>query len=366
MAHHTSPSILVVDDETAICQSCSEVLEPEGYAVTVCNCGETGLQTYLKMIPDIAFIDIKMPGMSGMELLERIRDHDKNAVLIVITGFVSIESAISSMKLGAFDFLPKPFTPNELRIIAARGIKHRRAVQEAMRLRLEKERMKETFVSMVSHQLKGPLAVVQQYFDVVLGEMIGTLNEDQKNTLSRCRVRVHELLHLIDSWLAYSRIDPSMLQKEYTDVDIVAMFHEIISFLDPTAKAQGVTITVQADRSVVIRAHRDFLREALTNLISNGISYNHAGGTVTIVVTVDQPFVNIEIQDTGVGIDEESLPFIFEEFYRSNRTKLVVGSGLGLSIVQRIIDGHRGSISVRSAVGKGTTFKVTLPLQTGK
>lgn len=365
MEHLPRPSVLVVDDETAICRSCSDVLEPEGYAVKACHCGETGLQIYLSMMPDIAIIDIKMPGMSGMELLERIRHHDEHAVVIVITGFASIESAVASMKRGAFDFLPKPFTPNALRMIADRGVKHRRLSEEATQLRTEKERMKEKFVSMVSHQLKGPLAAVQQYFDVILGEMIGGLNEDQKKMLTRCQIRVQELLRLIDSWLSLSRIDQGKIEKQFRTIDIAEVISDIITFMEPVAKEKHISIVLRSDSSCVVSGQQDFLREAFTNLISNGISYNRPGGAVTINIHRDHNMVLIEVRDTGVGIDPESLPYIFDEFYRSNRTKMIMGSGLGLSIVKRIVDGHRGSITVTSAVGKGTTFAVKLPLQFG-
>lgn len=358
--------ILIIDDEVTICESCSQVLKQEGYLVETSLDGVTGLEKFDDLKPDVVFLDLKMPGLSGMEVLEKIGEKDKNVVTIVITGFATIESAVESIKNGAFDFLPKPFTPNELRIIAKRGLDHRKLLLEAESLRREKERMREKFIAMVSHQLKVPLAAVRQYFEVILGGMAGELTSEQRQMLQRSQIRIDELLRLIDAWLSFSRIDAETVSQDFINFDLVEFIEEIVDFLKPVAKENNISLEVIARDRYTINGHKDFLREAFTNLISNGINYNCEGGKVTIDVQKNNDRIYVKITDTGIGISEDDLPHIFDEFYRSKKAKHVLGSGLGLSIVKRIIEAHKGRITVESTLNKGSTFSVYLPAKDKK
>jgi signal transduction histidine kinase len=365
MATSGTARILIIDDEESIRVSCARIFEQEGYDAEKCCDGASGILQCESAPFDVIFIDLKMPGMSGMEVLERIHMQYDKTVLIVITGYATIESAVESMKKGAFDFLPKPFTPEELRVITKRALDHRHLLLESERLRQEKDRMKEKFMAMLSHQLKHPLAAVQQYFEVILGGMAGNLEDRQKEMLERSRIRIQELLKLIDSWLSFSRIDEHMLVREFVQLDLVEMLGQIVAFYAPVAHEKRVTIDLRTEGVVLVSGHRDFLREAFTNLVSNAINYNRPGGTVVLTVKNANNKVAVAVSDTGIGIDKEALPHIFSEFYRSARAKVFLGSGLGLSIVQRIIDAHKGTIHVESTVDVGSTFTVELPYCSG-
>ena len=357
--------ILIVDDEVAICTSCSHVLQQRDYVVETCYDGISGWKKFNDGEYDAIILDLKMPGMNGFEILEKMREKDKNVVIIVITGYATVESAIESMKKGAFDFLPKPFTPDELRVIIRRALDQRKLLLETERLRREKERMREMFVSMVSHQLKVPLVAVQQYFEVILGGMVGEVMQQQREILERSQTRISELLKLIDAWLSFSRIDGILLAREFTHIDITGLIKDVVSFLTSLAQEKSVTIKVRADHACFIDGHKIFLREAYTNLISNAINYNHTGGDVTITVEQRDGRVIVKLSDTGVGIEQDAIPYIFDEFYRAERVKrsgCTFGTGLGLSIVKRIIEAHGGKITVKSVVHVGSTFTVELPI----
>lgn len=353
--------ILIIDDEPTICESCADVLRGDGYTVDSSRTGSSGLEKYHASSFDVVFLDLKMPGMSGMEVLERLRSMDENVVTVVITGYATVESAVESIKKGAFDFLPKPFTPEELRVIATRARQHRDLLLETGKLRYEKEKIRERFISMVSHQLKVPLVAVQQYFEVILGGMAGDVNEKQRRMLMRSQCRIGELLKLIDKWLSFSRIDREMLVQEYVDFDIVGVIKDIVRFLDPLTEEKSIKLSIEGKDICRVHAHRDFIYEALINLISNGINYSKEGGSVIVCVSRLPEVVRVEIKDTGIGIEKDVLPYIFDEFYRSRRAKVTLGSGLGLSIVKRIIEAHAGTITVKSTVDVGSTFIVELP-----
>jgi DNA-binding NtrC family response regulator len=130
--------ILIIDDEEVVLDSCKLVLEPAGFKITTASNGTAGLALVPELDPDLIFVDLKMPGISGFDVLEHLHATDPNRVAIVITGYATVSSAVEAMKKGAYDFLPKPFTPDELRLIARRGLERHRLRQEAIALRREK------------------------------------------------------------------------------------------------------------------------------------------------------------------------------------------------------------------------------------
>ncbi|MCK4926603.1 hybrid sensor histidine kinase/response regulator, partial [Candidatus Aerophobetes bacterium] len=326
--------------------------------------GDTGLQKIREIKPGIALIDLKMPGMSGMELLEKVRDIDSNIVAVVITGYATIESAVEAMKQNAYDFLPKPFTPDQLRVVTRRGLERRRLTLESARLQQEKEKMRENFISLVSHQLRSPLVSIQQNLEVFLGGFAGEVTYKQKEALESVNNRIDELIKIINNRLSITCIKSSKIVEKFEPVSLVPILSETIELLRPLAERNKITQKMDSPDSLpIIRGNREALKQAFTNLISNGINYNKEGGTLTIRVREEENYLVIEISDTGMGISPEKLPFIFDEFFRvkTSETQGITGSGLGLPIAKSIIETHNGSIKVESEPGKGTTFNVFLP-----
>ena len=357
-------TILVIDDEDIMRKSCCRVLNKDGYRTETAEDGDSGLQKIREIKPDLALVDLKMPGMSGMELLEKIRGIDPNIVSVVITGYATIESAVESMKRNAYDFLPKPFTPDQLRIITRRGLERRRLALESERLRQEKEKMRENFITMVSHQLRSPLVSIQQYFEVILGSFAGKVASKQKKMIERASKRIDELIKLINDWLNMSHVEAGKLGEKFGPVDLVPLLSETKELLKPLAEAKKVALEMNLPNGIpLIQGNRDSLKQAFTNLISNGINYNLEGGTVTVSTREEDNHLVIEVSDTGIGIAPENLPFIFDEFFRvkTKETQGITGSGLGLPIAKRIIEAHQGTIKVASELGRGTTFSLFLP-----
>lgn len=357
-------TILVIDDEKAMRDSCSQVLTKDGYLTETAEDGDSGLEKVRQIKPDLALVDLKMPGMSGMELLEKIADIDPSIVSIVITGYATIESAVEAMKRNAYDFIPKPFTPDQLRIIIGRGLGKRRLALESQRLREEKEIMRENFITLVSHQLRSPLVSIQQYFEVMLEGFAGNVSSKQKHMLGEASKRIDELLTLINDWLNMSRVEADNLMEKSETVALAPILSETIELLKPLAEAKKITLETDFHGNFsAVRGDGESLKQAFTNLVSNGIDYNREGGTVTISIREQDNHLVVEISDTGIGISQENLHFIFDEFFRvkTKESRSVAGSGLGLPIAKRIIEAHNGSIKVVSELGKGTAFTILLP-----
>jgi signal transduction histidine kinase len=299
-----------------------------------------------------------------MELLEEIGKIDPDIISVVITGYATVESAVEAMKRNAYDFLPKPFTPDQLRIVIERGLERRRLTAESERLRREKEMMRENFVTLVSHQLRSPLTSVKQYFGVIREGFAGEATDKQKEMIEKAAGKVDRLLELINDWLDISRVDAGRIAESFERVSLTPILSEIVEELKPQAETRNVSLELRpGDNHTVIDGDPKCLKEAILNLVSNGINYNREGGSVTISQKSQDTDLVVEVTDTGIGIPQKDLPFIFDEFFRvkSRETQHIPGTGLGLPIAKKIIEAHKGCVKVASVLDRGTTFSIHLP-----
>jgi signal transduction histidine kinase len=358
------PLVLIIDDEEAIRDSCTQILLKSGFRAETAEDGAAGLEKIKELGPDLVLVDLKMPGISGFEVLERLKAIDPNVIPIVITGYATVDSAVEAMKRGAYDFLPKPFSPEELRIIIRRAHERRRLILEAEALRIEKKLLEENFITMVSHQLRSPLVAVQQYFEVILAGIMGPIDGHLKEMILKARNRLDGLLSLINDWLDLARINKGQIVDKFKPLDIQKVLEKLVEFMRPLAEEFGVTLELnRVPRSVLVLGDEQTLEQVFTNLISNAIKYNKPQGCIRISLKEDAESVSVAVEDTGIGIAKEHVPFIFDQFYQVHRGEgeKMKGTGLGLSIVQKIVEAHNGTIGVTSEPGLGSTFTVRLP-----
>ena len=220
--------ILLIDDEPVVLDSCLAILEGGEHDVALASSGAEGLDKARAWAPDLVFVDLKMPGMSGMQVLDVIRSLDPTVVCIVFTGFATIGSAVEAMQLGAYDFLPKPFTPDEFRTMIRRGLERRALVVERAALRREREALRENFAAIVSHELRSPLAAVQQNLFVTIMELEGVVSEDQRRRLERMSSRIGDLLALVNRWLRGFSVDVAPLKEGFRPVAIFAPVANVV------------------------------------------------------------------------------------------------------------------------------------------
>jgi signal transduction histidine kinase len=355
--------ILIIDDEEVVLDSCTQILKGSSYKLKTANDGTHGLEMVQEYQPDLVFVDLKMPGISGFEVLEKVHEIDATIVTVVITGFATVSSAVDAMKKGAYDFLPKPFTPDEFRMIVRRGIERRRLVLEAIALRREKELLREQFASIVSHELKAPLGAVQQNLFALDFELEKILTEDQKGKMERIKIRIDELLKLINSWLRVISVDINKLKESFTQISITEPISSALESVTPLAIRKNIEIVSSiSDKLHPIVGDSLSLSEVFVNIIGNSIKYSPDGTKVILKAEVQGDHLMVLIKDGGIGISQEDLPHIFDGFYRGKSGQAMTGHGIGLAVAHQIVDAHDGSISVKSELGKGTTFIVNLPI----
>jgi signal transduction histidine kinase len=364
----TAGRILIVDDEEVVLDSCSEILRAAGYAVATASDGAQGLRQVEEFRPDLVYVDLKMPGMSGMEVLERIHAADPSVVTIVITGYATLASAVEAMQRGAYDFVPKPFTPEELRLITRRGLERRRLVQETLALRREQEMLREHFAAIIAHEVKSPLAAVQQSLYLLAAELRETLTEAQRERLARLQARLADLLKMVDTWLGAISADLRAIRERFRPTVVADVVARAVEAVQPFARRKDLQITTAlAEGLPPVSGDQVTLVQALVNLLHNAVKYSHPGGIVTVGARAEGEQVRISVSDQGVGIPPDELPHIFGAFYRGRASMAgEAGVGLGLAVTRRIVEAHGGVITAESTPGKGSTFTVALPAARGE
>jgi len=357
------PRVLIIDDEEVVLDACAQILRDREYSVDTATDGSAGLDRLGEFRPDLVFVDLKMPGLSGFEVLERIRAIDPGIVSIVITGYGTLSSAVEAMQKGAYDFLPKPFTPDEFRMVTARGLERRRLQREAARLRRERDLLREQFASIVSHELKAPLSAVQQHLMVLAHDLGGILSETQRQRLDRLQGRIADLLALISTWVRAISTDMEGLRASFRPVDLAVVIGKALDSVGVLAARKDITVETSLPGSPpLVEGDAGTLTEAVVNLLSNAIKYSRQGSRVLVTASATDHRIAIAVRDFGVGIPADELPLISGGLYRGAAgTAGETGSGLGLAITRRIVEAHGGTLTVESAVGEGSTFTITLP-----
>jgi len=356
--------VLVIDDEEVIRDACAQALKKEGCVAETARDGETGLEVFDSFRPDVVLVDLKMPGISGLEVLEEIGKRDPKVVQIVITGFATVALAVDAMKKGAYDFVTKPSTPDEIRAAVGRGLEKRRLILESEALRLAQEKIRRNMISLVSHELRAPLAATVQYLETILGGMAGQVSEEAMEMIDRSDHRLREMLDLIGRWLNLATFDPLRMAEYFELLNLTDVMVESVGTLESLAKERNIEITMKSPENLSpVQGSRVALKEVFNNLVSNAVKYNREGGWVKVMLFEDGEEIRVEVHDNGIGIGEEHVSRIFDEFYRvdGRRNAPVKGSGLGLSIVRTLVDAHGGCIALESKVGEGSTFTVRFP-----
>ncbi len=358
--------VVVIDDDHAMRLSCGKILTKMGLGVEAFENGERGLEGVAALKPAMLIVDLKMPGVSGMEVVTRVHELHPEVVIVVITGYATIDTAVQAMKGGAYDFLPKPFSSEELRLIVNRGLERRRLAFEAERHEIEQNMLKRRFVTFVSHQLRTPLVAIHQYLDVLKQlDKTGAATAKREEWLDRCLKRIEELQTLITDWLTLAQVEGGNLFKEMVKVDLSHVITEILETYEEMAAAENVSLHARfPSEPLYVRGDRNCLTVLFDNLITNAVKYNKPGGAVTVSGSETCEEAVVTVADTGIGIPEEYRPFLFEEFFRvkDDPGKKTGGTGLGLAISKKIVSEMGGTIQVESEAGVGATFRVSLPI----
>jgi len=226
------------------------------------------------------------------------------------------------------------------------------------------EQLKSQFVSMVSHELKAPIAAVYGFLNLITDDKIKISDEQQKDYILRSQLRLDGLLKMVNDLLDISRMEMKTVRREIKQVCVEEIIKSVIELFQVEINKKGISVSLNCESDAAcIKADYDEINRLFTNFISNAIKYNNENGSITITISKSEDYLTTEIKDTGIGLKPEEKKKLFSEFFRAKNelTKSISGTGLGLSIVKRIVDSYSGKIEVESEFGSGTTFRIFLP-----
>jgi len=366
--------VLVVDDEKGMREGVARVLSsfalrmPEienGDVRFRVQCAATRAEAEEQLRafrPDLLLLDYKLPDATGLDILQWLTTQPLDVLTIMITAYASLDVAVAATKRGAYDFLAKPFTPEELRGVLGKGAKHLLLQRETRRLAEEKKRVRFQFISVLAHELKSPLSAVEGYLQVLRDKSVVNDPAACDRMLDRSLVRLQGMRKLILDLLDLTAIESGEKRRELSDLDLAAAASAAIENAAEEAAARGVTVTLACEESVRVRADRGDMDVILNNLVSNAIKYNRPGGRVTVTLDRDGAQARIRVSDTGIGLSVEDTPRLFHDFGRikNEKTRDILGSGLGLSTVKKLAQVYGGDVAVESQPDVGSTFTVRL------
>lgn len=370
--HDSQATILIVDDEEGIREGSRRVLTSAGHSADTASGLSTALNLMQRGHYDLFLLDVMLPDGSGLDLLAAILQHDPNAICIIITGFGSIEMAVEAVRQGAYDFLSKPFTSDELLMSVGQGLERRRlkAIEaqavELAEARDELERLDEAksqFMLLVAHELRAPVAAVQSYINLILS---GYMSKDElQPTLLRVQERLQEVLDLIADLLELARLKQAKAKpsKKAEPQDMADILNKVCDLFRQQANEKGQSFQVDILDKPFVTADRKHLEQIWTNLISNAIKYTPEGGQIAVTLKDAGDQVVGTVTDSGIGISEDDQAHLFEDFFRTAEAKASgeIGTGLGLSIVKQIVESYGGELGVTSSLGHGSRFTFALP-----
>lgn len=247
-------------------------------------------------------------------------------------------------------------------------VRERTAELEAANARLKQmDRLKSQFLAHVSHELRTPLTSIVGFADNMIEGLVGSLNTKQEQYLTRIKANGTRLARMITDLLDLSRVEAGKLVLSFDQVTLASLVADVIEQLRPLATAKQIRLELQSDDvALTVWADPDRLSQILTNLVDNAIKYTPDGGLVSVDLSAEgRERARIAVRDTGQGIPPEAIPKLFDPFFRVQQQERsqTKGLGLGLAIVKDLVDLHGGAIAVRSEIGQGTEFTVSLPLR---
>jgi len=366
--------VLVVDDEPGIRSGVSRILnnfqvnypfmdEDYTFEVQEAATGEDGILIIDRDKPDIVLLDNKLPGIQGIDVLEYIRNNKYDIVVAMITSYASLDVALKAHKFGATDFIPKPFTPQELKSSIENITKQQYLKRITHTMNEEGKKVRYKFLSVLSHELKAPLNAIEGYLRMMQEKQSGDRIEDYATPIERSLQRIQGMRNLIMDLLDFTKIRLERKEEKIEEVHLSNIASNAIVTVQPYAIQMEVSIKLTVKTDAVIMADPTDMEIIFNNLVSNSVKYNKRGGKSEIIIDCDENDVIIVFSDTGIGITETDRENLFTEFVRikNEKTRNITGSGLGLSIVKKVIELYNGIITVDSVPDVGTTFTVRLP-----
>ena len=359
-------SVLVVDDEPAVLESSSLLLQEYGFKVASSSDAEDAMRRFKENSIDVVVTDIVMPSVSGIELIRQIHDINPRTPVILMTAYADMEKVLDAIKIGAFDFIIKPFTPELLLHAVEKAVHYNQLVlmeRDYKHLLEEYNQEIETLVAertmglmslTLADKIRNPAAVI----GLICRRMLEK-EEVPENLIAKIRGIIEEaqkLDNIVKDFQSLLKKRESMFR--YEDIN------EVVDSIMPIIKNMVVNTRIEVvfNRSpnpLKVNIQKNLFRIALSHLVKNSIDAIPEGGKITVSTYESENTCVLEVSDTGLGMSSEDMDEIFNPLFSLKDKRF----GMGLPLVKRIVTEHMGEIHVASKPGEGTTFSIKLPLR---
>lgn len=410
-----STKILYIEDNYYNIVLVKKILESNGFEFYEARNGLEGVEKAKEIKPDLILMDINLPELSGFEVTTKIKSikYLKNVKIIAVTADVNSETREKAIAAGCDGYIPKPIDNNfvnkvkeflagkkeklssenyEIKVLKKYSEdlvnKLEKKVRELTKANSELEsayksiqavnkrllllnKMEENFVSISSHELRTPLVVIKGFIDLALDNSFGELNPKLRNALSMCQKNIDKLMHIVDDITDFAKLRDSNINVVVSEVDIFNFIEELIKEYVPIFESRNLNYQIEIEcSSKKAYFDKNFLFQAMQNLITNAIKYTPDGGSITVGAKENSDEIIFFVKDTGIGIEEEYLEKIFNKFFVISDSShyfsgeyefLAGGKGLGLSIVKNIAKIHNGKAWAESkGRNKGSIFYISV------
>ncbi|MBU2573734.1 MAG: response regulator [Elusimicrobia bacterium] len=369
--------ILIVDDEAPVLDLCRRALADGGAAIETASGAEEALALLRRGAFDIIITDIQMNDpRAGVNLTEEARSRWPETDILIITGNPSLETAIPTLKTGAADYLIKPFSMPQLLAAVNRLLAMRRLRRESEREKLlyrklaedyavlqKVERLKAGLLGRVSHELRTPVTIARAAAEIIKDE----LSPSGRDSGAKLDGALRRMQATVDDLLLFAQTQDDGFQLNKSQVDLWPVLEQLLAGYRPLWEERGLQagIGLEGERRPLF-ADAELMEAAFSRLLLNAIRFNRKGGSISVLARYGPQETSFAFTDTGEGIPLEEQNRIFDGLYQvaDYLTRKVGGLGVGLAVVRRIVEAHKGSVSVKSAPGNGSIFTILLPKQT--
>lgn len=372
--------VLVIDDEIGPRESLRILLKND-YEVTCADSVDKGVELAREIEPDLVILDIRMPGKSGITGLQEIRELDKMVSVVMLTGYGALETAQQALRLGASDYLSKPFDTHEMLDVVKRYTQRTRLERRRARMLDDLQTMnrrlrddmarREDMIKLgensaeLMHDLRNPLTIVSGYVQLLSQEientrsMQGQDSEQAGDYLEVIEQNVKRCCELAQMWQKFRKTKA----PEFELTRMAVLLGDLAAGAEPLASTRGVTLSFEDEppMDATVRASRAQIIRAIHNVIANALQAVEPGkGIVQVFCRTSDDEVTLQVVDNGCGMDEATCRKMFDPYFTTKPEG--EGTGLGMVITKKILEEHGGSITVESRPGHGTTITLCLPL----
>lgn len=353
------PPLLVVDDEAAFRELCVDILEAAGYAAESASDARSGLERLAQRPFQLVLSDISMPGMDGVDLLKEIKHTHPTTEVILMTAYGGLSSAVEAMRLGAYDYITKPFRREDL-LVSVRRCMEKQSLSRQLRdveeelIRREKLAAVGSFAGFLSHRLRNPLNVIlmcAQYLKDKFSE-----SDERRPVAQAIEEKVKTLDKMTQDFIELSRSYEPRRHPEDVNQVLESALEDVRSRL----KVQGVALERKLSQELPpVSLDRDLLREALGNLLDNALDAMGGAGRLTVATQQVRGEAVLRLTNTGGEVLPEVRDKLFQPFFTTKER----GTGLGLVIARRLVESHGGTLNLVQGTPGCATFEIKLPLE---